>query len=299
MKKEIKFRDPQLSFKKKSIQDRLQYFDNTKIPLPSEIEISESGVCNRKCSFCPRSDPNYQEVNEFISTKLHNKICDELRSYNYSGLIIYSGFVEPMLDKNIYNLVKYAKKTNPNSRVEIISNGDVLNADRLKKIYEHGLDRMLISLYDGEEQYSKFRALGDQLKLNDFQYVLRKRYLPEEQDFGITLSNRGGMLENSGYKIPKTKNKLKLKCFYPSYKFFIDYNGDVLMCSHDWGKKNILGNLNNQSLKEIWLSKKSLDARKKLNNADRSLSPCDVCDVSGTLIGNSHSLAWKKYINEN
>jgi hypothetical protein len=32
-------------------------------------------------------------------------------------------------------------------------------------------------------------------------------------------------------------------CYYPSYKFFLDYNRDVLVCSYDQGKKNILGNL--------------------------------------------------------
>ena len=139
MKKEIKFIDPQLG--------------STQIPLPSEVEISESGICNRKCSFCPRSDPDYPDINEFISEKLHSKLCDELSELNYSGLIIYSGFVEPMLDKNIYKLVKYAKSKNPKARTEIISNGDVLNKNRLQKLYDHGLDRMLISLYDGEDQY--------------------------------------------------------------------------------------------------------------------------------------------------
>ena len=297
MKKEIKFIDPQLNFKKKSIQDRLQYLGSTQIPLPSEVEISESGICNRKCSFCPRSDPDYPDINEFISEKLHKKLCDELSELNYSGLIIYSGFVEPMLDKNIYKLVEYAKSKNPKARIEIVSNGDVLNADRLLKIYDHGLDRMLISLYDGEEQFLKFKKLGEDLKLTDYQYVLRKRYLPEEQDFGITLSNRGGMLKNAGYKIEPQKEKIQQKCFYPSYKFFLDYNGDVLMCSHDWGKKNILGNLNNQSFKDIWLSDKYMEARQKLNNSDRSISPCNVCDVAGTLIGSKHSKAWQKHKN--
>ena len=297
MKKEIKFIDPQLNFKKKSIQDRLQYINSTKIPLPSEVEISESGMCNRKCSFCPRSDPDYPDVNEFISEKLHKKLCDELSELNYSGLIIYSGFVEPMLDKNIYKLIEYAKSKNPKARIEIVSNGDVLNAQRLLKIYNHGLDRMLISLYDGEEQYFKFKKLGEDLNLNDYQYVLRKRYLPEEQDFGITLSNRGGMIKNAEYKIAPQKEKIKQKCFYPSYKFFLDYNGDVLMCSHDWGKKNVLGNLNNQSFKDIWLSDKYMEARQKLNNSDRSISPCNVCDVAGTLIGSKHSKAWQKHKN--
>jgi len=35
--------------------------------MPSIFEISNSGMCNRKCAFCPRSDPNYKHVNEFIS----------------------------------------------------------------------------------------------------------------------------------------------------------------------------------------------------------------------------------------
>ena len=79
-------------------------------------------------------------------------------------------------------------------------------------------------------------------------------------------------------------------CKFP----FIDYNGDVLMCSHDWGKKNILGNLNKKSFIEIWTSQVSNMSRKSLINGNRNFSPCDVCDVEGTLIGNEHSEAWGK-----
>ncbi len=294
--KKIKFFDPQIKFKKNTIDKRLQYLKNSNIPLPSEIEISESGICNRKCSFCPRSDPNYPDINEFISDELHNKLCDQLSELKFAGIFIYSGFVEPMLDKNIYKLVNYAKKTNPKARIEMITNGDVLNKLRLKKIFESGLDRMQVSLYDGDDQYYKLKKLGEDVSLNSDQYVLRKRYLPEEQDFGITLSNRGGQLKNSEFKIPAMEEPLTEKCYYPSYKFFLDYNGDVLMCSHDWGKKNILGNLNNESFLDIWLSKKAKLAREKLNNGKRDFSPCNICDVKGTLIGSKHSDAWKKIV---
>ena len=85
---------------------------------------------------------------------------------------------------NIYNLINYAKSKLPQARIEIISNGDVLNAKRLKKLYESGLDRIQISLYDGEEQHLEFVKLGKTLKLTSNQYVLRPRYLPEEKDFG-------------------------------------------------------------------------------------------------------------------
>ena len=296
-KEDLKFFDPQIEVKEQAVAERLQFIPNTKIPLPSEVEISESGMCNRKCSFCPRSDPNYPHKNEFISFDLHKKLCDELAEVSYSGLIIYSGFVEPMLDKNIYRLINYAKTKIPKSRVEMISNGDALNEKRLKKLYDSGLDRLQISLYDGEEQHRDFIKLGKKLNLKNNQYVLRARYLPEEQDFGITLSNRGGMLENADHKILPRKEKLEKKCFYPSYKFFLDYNGDILMCSHDWGKKNIFGNLKKEKFLDIWLSKKSQFARNKLNNGDRSISPCNVCDVHGDLIGRSHYEAWKKIKN--
>jgi len=291
-KEDLKFFDPQIEVKEQAVAERLQFLPNSQIPLPSEVEISESGMCNRKCSFCPRSDPDYDHRNEFISFELHKKLCDELSDVNYKGLIIYSGFVEPMWDKQIYKLVNYAKSKLPDARVEMISNGDVLNETRLKKLYDSGLDRLQISLYDGEEQHFKFIELGKKLNLTNVKYVLRARYLPEEQNFGITLSNRGGMLENAEYKISPMKKKLNQNCFYPSYKFFLDYNGDVLMCSHDWGKKNILGNLKKEKFLDIWLSKKSEEARNKLNNSDRSLNPCNVCDVTGDLIGRKHHEAW-------
>ena len=65
------------------------------------------------------------------------------------------------------------------------------------------------------------------------------------------------------------------------------------MCSHDWGKKLILGNLNKNSFSEIWKGKKSMFARNKLNKSDRSFSPCDKCDVMGDVVGDVHAKSWK------
>ena len=51
------------------------------------------------------------------------------------------------------------------------------------------------------------------------------------------MSNRAGMMSNAEYEIKPLEKSLKVPCYYPSYTFFLDYNGDVLMCPHDWGKK--------------------------------------------------------------
>ena len=66
-----KFIDPNIKYKKLTAEKIQLYEVNSKLlPLPTEIEISESGVCNRKCSFCPRSDPGFEDINEFISEEL-------------------------------------------------------------------------------------------------------------------------------------------------------------------------------------------------------------------------------------
>ena len=55
-------------------------------------------------------------------------------------------------------------------------------------------------------------------------------------------------MENAEFKIDTLKEPLKKPCFIPSYTFFLDYQGDVLMCPHDWGKKVILGNLSKEKI---------------------------------------------------
>jgi len=288
--KKIKFLDSNIKFKKITVEKiQLYTFNNKSLPLPTEIEISESGICNRKCSFCPRSDPSYEDIKEFISDELILKISKELKDLEYKGVIRFSGFVEPLLDKKIYNHIEVIKKNCPFSKVEVVTNGDPLNLANLKKLFKSGLDKILISVYDGKEYVKKFQNLIKQANLKSYQYIIRDRYYSKEKDFGITLSNRAGLMENAEFKIPKLAEPLKTPCYIPSYTLFFDYLGDVLMCPHDWGKKIILGNLNKEKLIDIWFSSKSLKIRKLLSNNNRNFSPCNICDVDGTLIGKVNS----------
>ena len=290
-----KFIDPNIKNKSKTVEDRLQFinYENKYLPLPTEIEISESGTCNRTCSFCPRSAPEFIDKKEFISNELHEKMCDELKSLNYKGTIRYSGFVEPLLDKNIYNLISMARKKLTDCNIEMVTNGDALNADRLKELFLKGLSKILISAYDGKKEADDLENLCKNSNLTPQQYIVRHRYLSESDDFGITLSNRSGTMENAEYKIKSLTEPLKKPCYIPAYTFFLDYQGDVLICPHDWGKKIILGNLNTQKLIDIWFSSKAMSIRNKLVNSNREFSPCNLCDVEGTFMGKKNSSYFK------
>lgn len=286
-----KFIDPNIKNKLKTVEEKIQLFQHqgVMLPLPTEIEISESGTCNRKCSFCPRSTPNFEDKKEFISNLLHEKLCIELKDIKYRGTIRYSGFVEPLLDKNIFKLINMTRSYLPESNIELVTNGDPLNLERLNKLFKNGLNKILISAYDSKEDADKFEDLCAKANLEKQQYIVRHRYYSEDKDFGITLSNRAGLMENAEFKIATLKEPLKKPCYIPSYTFFLDYEGDVLMCPHDWGKKIILGNLNKEKFLDVWFSKKSMHIREILNKSNRNFTPCNVCDVDGTLMGKKNA----------
>ena len=289
--KKKKFLDPNLKNKIRTVEGKIQLFkfNENMLPLPTEIEISESGTCNRSCSFCPRSTVGFEDKKEFISNELHQKLCDQLKEIDYEGTIRYSGFVEPLLDKNIFNLIDMARQYLPKVNIEMVTNGDPLNLKRLNKLFEVGLNKILISAYDSKEDADNLENLCKKANLDENQYIVRHRYYSEDRDFGITLSNRAGLMENAEFKIESLKEPLKKPCYIPSYTFFLDYQGDVLIRPHDWGKKIILGNLNKEKFLDIWFNKKSMQVRKMLNTANRNFNPCNVCDVIGTLMGEKNS----------
>lgn len=284
------FLDPSISRKSALVNKALNLMDGW--PLPSVIEISESGTCNRKCVFCPRSNPKYPDIKEFIESDLVIKLALELGQYEYSGIFLFSGFVEPLLDKKIYNHIATVRKYLPLVSIELVTNGDVLDINRLKRLFKSGLSTLLISVYDGREDAERFELMCLEAGLAKDQFVIRHRYLPESENFGITINNRAGMMTDAAYSMPVPEKALTIPCYYPHYTFFMDYLGDVLLCPHDWGKNKIVGNMKRQTFKDIWLGNPFLGARKMLANGNRGFKPCNVCDVKGTLMGASHVQAW-------
>ena len=284
------FIDPAIARKSKIVDAALQMVDGW--PLPSVVEVSESGTCNRKCAFCPRSAPDFPDVQEFIKPALLMKLANELATFDYAGIFLFSGFVEPMIDKKIYEHIAGVRAALPKARIEMVTNGDVLNEARLAQLFEAGLSTLLISVYDSRADADRFEAMCRAVGLQDSQFVIRHRYLPESQGFGITLNNRAGMMANADYAIQPPVKALEVPCHYPHYTFFMDYLGDVLMCPHDWGKQKVMGNLERQTFRDIWLSPGFGAVRRNLAEGNRRFKPCNVCDVKGLLMGAAHVNAW-------
>lgn len=266
------------------------------IPPLSSLEFSIHGSCNRRCSFCPRVDKEaYPNIQEDFPLDVFKRTMDELGAAKYSGRISFSGFSEPLLNKSIFEMISYAKAQCPGITVEVVSNGDYLKEAILRNLFESGLDNLRVSLYTPDDTVDRFIKMKDAVGLTDEQFIIRKRNQTKENDFGLTISNRAGTIKFENTNLKPLEEPMKQGCNYPMYKVMVDYTGDVLICSNDWAKKKVVGNLKKESILDVWKSPAMDRVRVKLLNGDRRFAPCASCDVHGLMNGQGHNSAWTEY----
>ena len=268
------------------VNENIRFYQN--IPLPTWIELSLIDVCNRSCSFCPKSDPAIApDTYQKMSKVLIDKLASDLKKIKYNGAIALCGYGEPLLHKEILYITK---KLSEVSSVEIVTNGDVLNSKMLKNLYKSNVSRVLISMYDGPEQIKKFKKIIKDSKVPDELIILRDRWYDKDNNFGVKLTNRTGTIKIGN----QVDNSIHTTCFYPSYQFLIDWNGDIFLCPQDWQRRVTMGNMMQDSIFNIWKGKIFDKYRKTLLKGKRSLNPCNSCNAQGTLLGQSHAKIWRE-----
>lgn len=277
-----------INLKRRSeVVDEVELIDG--FPKPTWVELSLIDVCNRKCIFCPKSNENiapdtYQKMNRKIIDAVHDQLLD----IKFNGTISLCGYGEPLLHKDINYIVS---KLSNVSNVEIITNGDVLTQKKLQDLYISKASKVLISMYDGPEQITKFEQMTRQANVPKELVILRDRWYDQQNDFGVKLTNRAGTI-NVGVQEDKKKYS---KCYYPTYQFLIDWNGNIYLCPQDWQRRVAVGNVMQDNIRNIWTSTFITKFRKELLQGNRCMSPCTECNADGTLLGKNHAEAWKKF----
>jgi radical SAM protein with 4Fe4S-binding SPASM domain len=200
---------------------------------------------------------------------------DELKVLNFKGLIGFSGFCEPTLHPQLLDFIYYIKENLPEVIVAVNTNGDYLTKDLLNKYLKAKLDYLIISAYDEKVYLSA-------LQLESPIVIIRKRFAGD-----MIKNNRAGSL----YISKKKKNSA---CYYPFYMLYVDWNGDILFCSHNYDKENILGNIKENSLASVWNG----PAINNLRNNQRCFAPCNKCDVIGILMGDKIYEEWQNCLSK-
>ena len=268
------------------VDDKLIYHKG--VPIPSWIELSIIDVCNRSCSFCPKADPKIApNTYQKMTMSLVEKLTDDLKKINYKGSVTLCGYGEPMLHKGVFEM---SKKLAEASFVEIVTNGDTLKSDTIKKLYNSNVNKLLISLYDGPDQVTKFKKMAKEAKVPEDFVILRDRWHGADKDYGLKLTNRTGTINIGNQDSIGTFTY----CNYPSYSVLIDWNGDVFLCPQDWQRKITTGNIEKEDFFKIWTGSTISKFRKNLLEGNRCDKPCTECNAEGTVLGKNHASAWKK-----
>jgi len=249
------------------------------------ITINGSEMCNRKCHFCPRSDPKvYPNQKLFITPETIANLSKQLKKINYKGAVVWSGNGEPMMTRNLMEMTKHLRDENPQiSRQEINTNGDYLTSEKIQKLDDSGIDNIIVSLYDGPEQLEKTKKKFENFDKN--KYSLRISYY--HSDNFENFSNRAGAVQMN---MEKNKSNYKNKCFWPFYKMVLDWDGGVLLCCEDWFKlsrnfPNNKFNINTHTIEEIWDSDFLNEYRSYLKEGNRSKTVCNKCNMNGEKVG--------------
>ena len=126
------------------LKDKL-YYRNLKPVLPNTIMVEPTNACNLKCRMC-----DYQR--QFRGEKSYLSLKDfELIIAQFPKIkgLIFCGLGEPLLNDNIVEMVRIARK-NDIPFINLITNGILLEEARLRALIKSGLNRIQVSFHSSD-----------------------------------------------------------------------------------------------------------------------------------------------------
>lgn len=306
-------------------KDRIVLQDSVPLPAPLILLVEPTNLCNFKCSFCPTSDEELlKQVGRpkgSMPLSLFKKIVDDCKAFKKSdGSPGINGFYphkdgEPLLHKDIIEMIRYAKEAQIAQEIRLITNGVFLNPDMNQKLIDAGLDWIRISINGvTDEKYSElcrakvdFRKLVENIadlfsrrktgtpfmiakmininRTEEEKKIFRETFLPicdvcslEEVGGWSTTFGRDFAMGIKNDACNGNVRKERAVCPLPFYSMSINFTGSVGICCYDWAQQTLVGDVNKESLSEIWNGEKIYQFRKMHLNHQRNRNPaCKGC----------------------
>lgn len=288
---------------------------------PFVIFVDPADSCNFKCNFCPTGDSELMKKVgrpfKVMNFELYKKIIDDICEFDkpIKVLRLYKDG-EPLLNKKLPEMIKYAKDKECAEKIDTTTNASLLTNERSLALIEAGLDRINISIEGiNKEQYMNFSKIDiDFEKLVEnvkFFYDNKKQcevlvkingdILTEDEKqlfldiFGnhcdrIFIEHIMSCWPEFDVKEVKVNNEFGIYgqeikevsvCPYPFYSFSINSDGSASTCFLDWSRKLIIGNTEQESVKNIWFGNKMKEYQMMFLEGRRKEHP--VCKNCGQL----------------
>lgn len=277
--KENEFTSEEMLIEEK--KKRKRYFDEvnayvneamTEVPLFKLIEIETYNRCNGVCEFCPVNKYMDKRKEHLMEEELFYKIISDLERLKYEGRISLFSNNEPLLDKRIFEFSKYLRKHLPKARIHMFTNGTLFTLNKFEILIPE-LDELIIDNYTQNlklikpiEEIRTYCENYPELK-KKVSIILRK---PKE-----LLTSRGGDAPN------RTKKNIYygISCAFPFQQMIVRPTGEVSLCCNDPLGKNTMGDLNKESIIDVWYGKRFQAVRESIKKGREYVEHCRYCDT--------------------
>lgn len=273
---------------------------------PPYLQLEPSSICNFRCVFCYQTD---MEFSARRSGYMGNMKLDLFKTVidQAEGNVEFLSFAsrgEPLVNKDFSKMLEYCVGKFLNLKVN--TNASLLTEEKCHALLSGGATTVVFSADAADDPlYSQLRVNGnlDQVRQNieNFQRIRETQYssvpmisrvsgvmVDESQDMASMKRAWGGMVDQISfvtynpwenvYQAPRSR--VKSHCSDLWRRMFVWYDGVVNPCDTDYKSKLKVGNINDQSLSDIWRSGNYENLRSIHRNRERAqVSPCNRCVV--------------------
>lgn len=251
-----------------------------------QIHMATVNSCNAKCHFCVYSKPENTLPKGVMDMELYRKIIDDAAGHPQIDSIAFSALGEPLLDRFLVERVAYARKARPDwSPFEVYTNGVNLTPEKFEALKAAGIDSLTVSLNAvSPEQHERIMGLKGKFGtvVSNARYAcdhagdvdVLVKAVRDDEEFDLTdqvkfymvwgMRLRPDIKPGNGQVVSMCNWAGGVKliegrtiepdscCGRAVGQLSILWDGTVTLCCYDPLAKHNLGNLRNQTIREVY-----------------------------------------------
>lgn len=301
---------------------RTKLADVLPLKTPYVVQIFPVYACNFRCNYClfsaDRAKHGFISDKTFMDLDLYKKCVDDMTAFpDKIKVIRFVGIGEPLLHKNIEEMIRYTASRNVAGTLELLTNASLLTPPVTDGLIAAGLSRLVVSL-QGTSRKKYEDVCGAKIDFEKFVgnlkyffehkgkaqvYVKivdcaldgkedRERFYDIFGDIcdtlaiehavpihsGVDYENILGSKDQGMTQFGLPVSEVKI-CPQPFFTMQINPDGKVVPC-YSFEYPQIMGDCNLQSVREIWEGETFREFRQKMLEGIKGMGDiCSHCNI--------------------
>jgi len=277
--------------------------------LPQNFIIETTNLCNAKCIMCGHKNMKREKC--VIDAEVFREIVNDAKNCGIKRITL-QGYGEPLLDRDIFDRIRFIK--DKEIRVTFNTNGSLLDEQKSRLLIESGIDEVYISLDAfSKESFERIRfpLIYETVKANIVRlWEMRNSMGLKSPRIILTFAahdeneaearpfydywkdgcdevvigyarNWADQVDVKSRRSPHIHNNHRRDynpCDMLWTTFYVQCNGRVALCCDDYEGSVIMGDLNKQSILDVWYGDRFKTYRKAHLDKKRTSMPlCSRC----------------------